>query len=252
MGEDAADREFAAFEALEVPFAHVQVGGDACAAAACAFSEGCDGRHDVRTLCRAFRPCQDASALDAGLFVRQAVRKMSDLYLELRSRIPVVAAKTQIGSARIEEAQKRVGLSNESIARRVPVSEKTWRRWKQSGEIPTASLPSVATLSRSCATRGFRLKSLNQELQIVQLLAKLPEWRERSFTNDEEAAASADKEAEGADEMPFRLGYLASARKSTNRVFEVRVVCLTACHADLNSYPAPTENASQRSGGSRG
>lgn len=70
------------------------------------------------------------------------------MYLELRSRIPIVAAKTQVGSARIEEAQKRVGLSNEAIARQIPVSEKTWRRWKQSGDIPTASLPSVATVLR--------------------------------------------------------------------------------------------------------
>lgn len=73
---------------------------------------------------------------------------MSDLYLELRSRIPVVAAKTHVGTARIEEAQARVGLSNEAIARRIPVSEKTWRRWKQAGEIPTAFLPTVAAVLR--------------------------------------------------------------------------------------------------------
>jgi hypothetical protein len=73
---------------------------------------------------------------------------MSDIYLELVSRIPVVAQRTTIGRARLGEAQERVGLSNEAIARRVPVSEKTWRRWKEKGEIPTASLPAVASALR--------------------------------------------------------------------------------------------------------
>jgi hypothetical protein len=69
---------------------------------------------------------------------------MSDIYLELRSRIPVVAAKTHVGTARIQEAQDAVGLSNEAIARSIPISEKTWRRWKEAGQIPTAVLPAVA------------------------------------------------------------------------------------------------------------
>lgn len=69
---------------------------------------------------------------------------MSDIYVELRSRIAVVAAKTRLGTARIQEAQDRAGLSNEAVARRIPVSEKTWRRWKKAGEVPSASLPAVA------------------------------------------------------------------------------------------------------------
>jgi hypothetical protein len=73
---------------------------------------------------------------------------MSDLYLQLRSRIPVVAAQTIVGSARLQEAQDAVGLSNEAIARQIPVSEKTWRRWKEAGTIPTASLPAVARALR--------------------------------------------------------------------------------------------------------
>ena len=70
------------------------------------------------------------------------------MYLELMSRIPVVAARTHVGSARLQEAQDAVGLSNESVARLIPVSEKTWRRWKDAGEIPTASLPAVARALR--------------------------------------------------------------------------------------------------------
>lgn len=73
---------------------------------------------------------------------------MSDMFLELRSRIPVVAAQTHIGTARLQEAQKTVGLSNESVARKIPVSEKTWRRWKEAGEVPTSSLPAVAKALR--------------------------------------------------------------------------------------------------------
>jgi hypothetical protein len=73
---------------------------------------------------------------------------MSDLYLELRSRIPIVAQQTHLGEARLQDAQNAVGLSNEGVARAVPVSEKTWRRWKKLGAIPTASLPAVARALR--------------------------------------------------------------------------------------------------------
>lgn len=73
---------------------------------------------------------------------------MSDLYLELRTRIPVVAEQTQLGTQRIQDAQKRVGLSNEAIARLIPVSEKTWRRWKKQGSIPTPALPAAARALR--------------------------------------------------------------------------------------------------------
>lgn len=69
---------------------------------------------------------------------------MSDLYVELLSRIPVVAEQTHLGEQRIQELQSRAGLSNEAVARVVHVSEKTWRRWKKLGAIPTASLPAVA------------------------------------------------------------------------------------------------------------
>jgi hypothetical protein len=73
---------------------------------------------------------------------------MSDLYLELRSRIPVVASRTEIGRDRLEAAQSATGLSNERIARLIPVSEKTWRRWKEAGTVPTYALPRVAEALR--------------------------------------------------------------------------------------------------------
>lgn len=90
---------------------------------------------------------------------------MSDLYLDLRARIPVVAARTVIGTARIQEAQDRVGLSNERIARLIPVSERTWRRWKEAGTIPTASLGRVAEVL------GMELRQGNDSPAAVRLPA---------------------------------------------------------------------------------
>lgn len=69
---------------------------------------------------------------------------MSDLYIELVSRIPVVSQKAAVGSQLLEDAQKRSGLSNEAVARRIYISERTWRRWKEDGEIPKASAQAVA------------------------------------------------------------------------------------------------------------
>jgi hypothetical protein len=105
---------------------------------------------------------------------------MSDLYLDLRSRIPVVAARTRIGTQQIQDAQNRTGFSNERIARDIHVSEKTWRRWKKAGEIPTASLPAVAqTLGLEIhrgsgtvlteQTIGLRLERL--EVQVAESLS---------------------------------------------------------------------------------
>lgn len=111
----------------------------------------------------------------------QNVRKMSDLYLELRTRIPVVAQQTVIGTARLQDAQAQVGLSNESIARLVPVSEKTWRRWKERGAIPTASLPAVARALRLDLhdlepDLGERVAALEAELEAAR--RQLEELRE--------------------------------------------------------------------------
>lgn len=70
------------------------------------------------------------------------------MYLELKSKIPVVAARTAVGRERLQAAQDAVGLSNERLARLIPVSTKTWERWKKAGEIPTQWLPQVARALR--------------------------------------------------------------------------------------------------------
>lgn len=94
---------------------------------------------------------------------------MSDLYVELKSRIPVVAEKTYLGTQRLQDAQAAVGLSNEAIARLIPVSEKTWRRWKSDGTIPTASLPSVAkALKFEIGPDDSRLAILEDRVEEVQ------------------------------------------------------------------------------------
>lgn len=71
---------------------------------------------------------------------------MSDLYLDLKRRIPVVTEWTSVGSDEMERAQDRTGLSDEKLARLIPVSSKTWVRWKRRGEIPTHLLPKVAPI----------------------------------------------------------------------------------------------------------
>lgn len=71
---------------------------------------------------------------------------MSDLYLDLKRRIPVVTEWTNVGSEEMQRAQDRMGLSDERLARLVPVSAKTWVRWKRRGQIPTHLLPKVAPL----------------------------------------------------------------------------------------------------------
>lgn len=69
---------------------------------------------------------------------------MSDIYLELKTRIPVVTHWVEIGSERLQEAQAVTGLSNERLARKIPVSTKTWERWKKRGAIPADSLDAAA------------------------------------------------------------------------------------------------------------
>lgn len=106
---------------------------------------------------------------------------MSDLYLELRARIPVVAEQTHIGTARLAEAQKVSGLSNEAIARRVHISEKTWRRWKKVGEVPTPSLPAVASALGLELGPDDELRELRAALsEVRQELAEIQPLREQA------------------------------------------------------------------------
>lgn len=66
--------------------------------------------------------------------------------MDLKRRIPVVAEWTDVGTKEMERGQARTGLSDEKFAHMIPVSAKTWSRWKKRGRIPTHSLPKVAPL----------------------------------------------------------------------------------------------------------
>lgn len=68
---------------------------------------------------------------------------MSDFYEVLRRRVETVAAKAQLGAERLQAAQDAKGFSNERLAHRLNISEKTWRRWKKSGEVPVYHLDLV-------------------------------------------------------------------------------------------------------------
>lgn len=74
------------------------------------------------------------------------VAKMSTMYLDLRARIPVVAAKdmTQLPSDELRAAQERLGYSDEEMAVKLHVATKTWWRWRTTGRVSTVSIPSIA------------------------------------------------------------------------------------------------------------
>lgn len=71
-------------------------------------------------------------------------------------------ARTTVRRELLDGAQKELRLSNESVARQIPVSEKTWRRWKNAGEIPNYALPLVAEILQ------LELESQRQEDLRVQ------------------------------------------------------------------------------------
>lgn len=97
--------------------------------------------------------------------------------MELKTRIPVVTNWVPVGTARLQEAQTATGLSNERLARQIPVSSKTWERWKAKGAIPASSLPAVA--------KALRLELVDPDEQRRLELV-------RGVTTDDRLAALAD------------------------------------------------------------
>ena len=63
----------------------------------------------------------------------------------MTDRMPPVAQKVFIGAEELQAAQDGSGLSNEALGHRLHVSERTWRRWKEEGSVPTSYVPAVAT-----------------------------------------------------------------------------------------------------------
>lgn len=133
---------------------------------------------------------------------------MSDLYLDLHSRIPVVAAKTRIGTAHLQAAQDAVGLSNEGIAREIPVSEKTWRRWKDEGTVPTYALPKIAKVLR---------------LELVEAPREKVEWAPLPENGNLEALAAGVRDLlDGQREILQRLEALQASGAAPPRRQQVR------------------------------
>jgi len=66
------------------------------------------------------------------------------MYLVLRSRLHAVPEWVYIDTAVLENARKRRGLSYETMARKLPVSSKTWERYEKAGRIPRPLVAKVA------------------------------------------------------------------------------------------------------------
>jgi transcriptional regulator with XRE-family HTH domain len=69
---------------------------------------------------------------------------MSELYLILRRRLDLVKDWVPIETAILREARLRLGMSYETVARKLPVSSKTYERYEKAGRVPRESLPRLA------------------------------------------------------------------------------------------------------------
>jgi hypothetical protein len=74
----------------------------------------------------------------------QDVRAVSDLYPILRHRLEPVSDWVDIGTKEMAAAQKASGLSDEKLARKIPISTRTWIRWKKRGQVPIFHIDLVA------------------------------------------------------------------------------------------------------------
>jgi hypothetical protein len=54
-----------------------------------------------------------------------------------------VAEWVNLGTEAMNEAQRALGLSDERVARLIPVSTRTWLRWRQRGAVPVYMLDRV-------------------------------------------------------------------------------------------------------------
>lgn len=95
---------------------------------------------------------------------------MSDLYLHLRHRLEAVAEWVTIGIDTFGGAQKQLGLSDERAARLVPVSVRTWIRWRQRGQVPIHSLDRVAQILELDIERAARHRVVLDEEPDMQEL----------------------------------------------------------------------------------
>lgn len=124
---------------------------------------------------------------------------MSDLYLVLRERIHAVAEGIEIPTEVLQQAQDAKGLSNERLARLLPISERQWRRWKKDGRVPVYWLDRISevldleierpSFPRSLtvpATPDADERLARMEKLMAQLLDEVGKLREEQDSRPEE------------------------------------------------------------------
>ncbi len=124
---------------------------------------------------------------------------MSDMYLVLRSRLEDVQSWTNLGVEAIRDAQRASGLSDERLARQIPVSTRTWIRWRERGQVPSHALDKVAAVLGLEVERQGPTRVQVQDDQPADRLAAL----------EAEVAAMREELAEGLQDVRRSLDALA-------------------------------------------
>lgn len=78
-----------------------------------------------------------------------------------------------------------------------------------------------STPTRSSVTRGFSLKSLNQQPEITQLLAKLPDGRRARLVEHEQSAPLTDEHGERTDDVAAGIWQFALAGEVEDRLADL-------------------------------
>lgn len=111
-----------------------------------------------------------------------------------------MAEWTTFGADTLSEAQKRLGLSDERVARQIPVATRTWIRWRQAHRVPTAHVPRVAEILALEVASERRLRVVTQPQEasdVARLEDKL-----------DQVLGEVQRLREGQDAIELRLGRL--------------------------------------------
>jgi predicted transcriptional regulator len=112
---------------------------------------------------------------------------MSELYLILRRRLDLVKDWVPIETAVLREARLRQGLSYETVARKLPVSSKTYERYEKAGRVPRESFPRVVEVLGleidPPARPPLRLTEASQDLgdEIIERLDRIEKFLHRKL-----------------------------------------------------------------------
>jgi transcriptional regulator with XRE-family HTH domain len=141
---------------------------------------------------------------------------MSDLYLVLRSRLEDVQSWVTLGPEVIREAQQRIGLSDERVARQVPVSTRTWIRWRERGQIPAHSLDRVAKVLELEVERSRPVSVVaSTDEASLPLDARLEQLEGRVLDAVESQQESLDALMRKVEDLTELVGQLVSRRSAS-------------------------------------